>query len=344
VKVLLVGTGAHPIPPTGYGAVERVLFEYGRALARAGETVQILNEVHGRGPLAEYRFAFRLPSRIRREQFDIVHASTPVVANRLAGAGIPYVYTSHSRHWFWRETWRHRWGFRLERRAVRRAAGIVALTPELESAIRAGLPSLPSVPFGVIPYGVNVDEYAPEWDLRQGRRALGVGLVLPMKRWEVAAQALKGTGVALRIAGPIPDPAVAAKVRAAGDSVELLGEVDEPGLRRLYGESDWLVHPSQVEVLPRAVLEALASGLPVVASSAIGTLFPSGKVGLVAPAGASNEALARFFRASSEQLRANPSLRREMGEAARNFVRESYSWDRVVAAHLALYRQVLSGR
>jgi glycosyltransferase involved in cell wall biosynthesis len=341
VKILLIGTGAHPIPPTGYGAVERVLFEYSQALSRAGHSVHILNEVHGSGSLAEYRFAFRLGSRIRREAYDIVHASTPVVANRLAAAGIPYVYTSHSRHWFWRETWRHRWGFWLERRAVGRAAAVIALTPEVEVGIRAVVPPDFRAPVRVIPYGVNVNEYGPDWGARTGRRALGVGLVLPLKRWEIAAAGLKGTGVALRIAGPLPDPDYAARVRGAGDGVELLGELDETRLRGLYAESDVLVHPSRVEVLPRAVLEAMASGLPVVGSSAIGSLFSSGKAGIVAGREASFDYLVRFFHDAIERLAGDAVLRREMGEAGRSEVAERYSWDRVVAAHEALYAEVL---
>ena len=340
VKVLLVGTGAHPIPPTGYGAVERILFEYGQALVRAGHTVRILNEVHGSGALAEYRFALHLPARLRREEYDIVHASTPVVANRLAGAGIPFVYTSHSRHWFWRESWRHQWGFWLERRAVRRAAAVVALTPAVEAAMRATLPKESHAPLRVIPYGVDVDEYAPAWNLRTGRRALGVGIVLPLKRWEIAAAALRGTGTTLRIAGPVPNPAYAKRVRGAGDGVELLGEVDEPRLRQLYAESDLLVHPSQVEVLPRAVLEAMASSLPVVGSSVVGSLFPGGNGGLAAPSESSGDALIRFLHDSVERLVGDADLRREMGEAGRGVARETYSWDRIVAAHLELYREI----
>lgn len=337
VKVLLVGTGAHPIPPTGYGAVERILFEYAQALTWSGQSVRIVNEVHGAGALAEYRFSLRLPSLLRREEYDVVHASTPVVANRLASAGVPYVYTSHSRHWFWRESWRHRWGFWLERRAVRHAAAVVALTPDVEAAMRATLPSTFSRPLRVIPSGVNIDQYGPSWDLRNGHRALGVGLVLPLKRWETASAGLKGTGVTLRIAGPVPDAAYAARVRSAGDDVELLGEVDEARLRQLYAESDLLIHPSQVEVLPRAVLEAMASGLPVVGSSVIGSLFPGGNGGLTAAPGVSGEELIQFVHAAVEQLSGNGALRRKMGEAGRMLAEETYSWDRVVAAHLELY-------
>ncbi len=343
VKVLLVGTGTHAIPPVGYGAVERILYEYGQALSASGHSARILNEAHETGGLGEYRFALHLRSLLRREEYDVLHASPPVVANRLAVAGLPFVYTSHSRHWFWRQNWRHWWGFQLERRAVRRAAAVVALTPAVEAAMRATLPPAHPAPVRVIPYGVNANDYGPAWELRTGRRALGVGIVHPLKGWETAAAALKGTGISLRIAGPIADPAYAERVRVAGDAVELLGEVDERRLRSLYAESDLLVHPSQVEVLPRAVLEAMASALPVVGSPVVTSLFASGGAGLTAPPATSGDELVRFFRSSAERLAADESLRQAMGAAGRTLAKEHYSWDRVVAAHIGLYREAAAG-
>jgi glycosyltransferase involved in cell wall biosynthesis len=340
VKVLLVGTGIHPIPPTGYGAVERILAEYAQALNEAGHPTQVVNEVRHGNSFDEYRFAMHLPSLIRREKYDVIHASTPVVANRLAGAGFSFVYTTHSRHWFWRESWRHRWGFWLERRAVRRAAATVALTPDVQAAIRDSFPKGITVTTRVIPYGINATGLAPAWDDRTGRRALGVGVVLPLKRWEVAAAALRGTGITLRIAGPLPDPAYAQRLRTAGDSVELLGEVDETRLRQLYAESDFLLHPSQVEVLPRAVLEAMASGLPVVGSSVVGSMFPGGRGALIAPSGATGQDLVRFFHDSTNRLAADPALRRAMAEAGRIQATTTYAWPRIVAEHVELYQQL----
>ena len=340
VKVLLVGTGAHPIPPMGYGAVERILFEYAHALEGAGHSAHILNEVYAGSSIPEYRFALRLPSLVRREQYDVLHASTPVVANRLAGAGLPFVYTSHSRHWFWKQTWRHRWGAWLERRAVRRAAGVVALTEAVAAAMRSTLPSGFAVPISVIPYGLEAAGWAPAWEQRTGRRALGVGVVLPLKRWELAAAALKGTGVRLRIAGPVSDAVYAAQVRAAGDDVEFLGEVDQARLRQLYAESDLLLHPSVVEVLPRSVLEAMASSLPVIGSSVIGSMFPGGRGGFASPPGASPAELIHFLRTNAQRLVADAALRRQVGEAGREVVVQNYSWDQIVAKHLELYQQL----
>jgi len=43
VRILLIGGGVHPIPPTGYGAVERILTDFRVALVAAGHEAVIIN-------------------------------------------------------------------------------------------------------------------------------------------------------------------------------------------------------------------------------------------------------------------------------------------------------------
>jgi glycosyltransferase involved in cell wall biosynthesis len=342
VRVVLVGGGVQPIPPPGYGAVERILADFQSALLAAGHSAVVVNRVrHGR-MRDEYPFALELPRLLRGLQYDVVHAHTPVVANRLAGRGFRFVYTSHSRHWFYRRKWSHRWGYWLERRAVRRAAATVALTEPLARTMRATVPSRRPLPISVIPFGVDGGRFAPEWSRRTGRRALGVGVVLPFKRWDLAARALRGTGVELRIAGPQPSPGYAAAVRAAGDRVELLGEVDESTLRSLYAESDLLVHPSAVEVLSATVLQGLAAALPVVGGGAVGGVVEDNRTGWVVP-DADPATFVRELRSRVLGLRDDSEARRRVGEAARAVALERYAWTRVVAAHLNVYRSVAGG-
>ncbi len=342
VEILLLGSGILPIPPPGYGAVEQILFEYGEALRRAGESVRVANEVRGGHSTDEYRFARHLPAKIRSGHFDIVHASTPVVANRLALARIPYVFTSHSRHWFWRPRLRHRWGFWLERRAVRSARGVVALTPALEEEMRRSLGGRLRSPVRSIPSGVDPDAFQPDWERRVGRLALGVGVVLPFKRWELAARALRGTPLRLALAGPTPDPAYAARVRAAGEGVELLGELSDAQLREMYRVADLLVHPSVVEVLPRAVLQGLAAALPVLGAAPVASVVREGITGFAAPPELSEGEIVSFLHGRAQQLASDAPLRRRMGEAARFEAQSVYSWDHVVARHLEFYRELLS--
>lgn len=340
MRILLIGGGVQPIPPTGYGAVERILSDFQKALVAAGQEAVVVNQVRHRRMRDEYPFAWELPRLLRAERYDVLHANTPVVANRLALGGYPFAYTSHSRHWFYRDRLTHRWGYWLERRAVRHATAVVALTPRLArtmgSVVRPPLP-----PITVIPFGVDSAVFGPRWDRRTGRNALGVGVVLPFKRWEVAAQALRGTGVHLRIAGPTPSASYASAVRSQGDSVELLGEVPSEELVRLYAESDFLLHPSSVEVLSATVLEALASGLPVLGGSAVEGVVDDDSTGWVVPDANPAEFVAGL-RGRATQLSASDALRREMGNRARAVALERYAWPRVVAEHLKVYAAVAS--
>jgi glycosyltransferase involved in cell wall biosynthesis len=339
VRVVLIGGGVEPIPPTGYGAIERILADFQAALTAAGHTGIIVNRVRHRRMRDEYPFALELPRLLKGVEYDVLHANTPVVANRLAWSGRPFVYTSHSRHWFYRTQWSHRWGYWLERRAVRRADAVVALTEPLARTMRSAVPSRRPLPITVIPFGVDSLRFAPDWPARTGRRALGVGVVAPFKRWELAGRALRGTGIHLRIAGPQPSPEYAAAVRASGDSVELLGEVDDATLRRLCAESDFLVHPSAVEVLSATVLQALAAGLPVLGGGAVESVVDDGRTGWVI-AGTDPVPFTDTLRARGVELASDPTLRRRMGEAARAVAQDRYSWRRVVESHVGVYETV----
>ncbi len=328
----------HPIPPTGYGAVERILADFKAALTAAGHEVVIVNRVRHRSMRDEYPFAWELPRLLAAERFDVLHAHTPVVANRLAGKGFPFVYTSHSRHWFYRERLSHRWGYFLERRAVRRATEVVALTPALLRAMDASVrPPLP--PITVIPFGVDTEHFQPRWDRRTGAVALGVGVVAPFKRWEWAARALKGTGILFRLVGPIPSSHYAAAVRRAGDRVELMGEVGDEDLTEIFATSDFLLHPSSVEVLSASVLEGLSAGLPVIGGPALEGVVDEGRTGWVLP-DRDPEAFVAGLRQRAVDLAHDEPLRRRTGEAARNAALTRFCWPSIVAAHLDIYSRV----
>jgi glycosyltransferase involved in cell wall biosynthesis len=338
VRILLVGTGVQPIPPTGYGGVERTLAEYARALTAAGQEPVLVQRVRRGRPSDEYRFALELPRLLRGVDAEVVHASTPVVANRLRWMRRPYVYTSHSRHWFLLKGPTQRWGFFLERRAVAGSAATVALTEEIAARVRGRLRAKTPARMPVIPIGVDAERFRPDWGRRSGHRALGVGIVAPVKRWALAAAALRGTGIELRIAGPITDLAYAKEVRAAGDAVTLLGELEDSRLVEEYAQSDLLVHPSAAEILSGVVLQGLAAGLPVLGAAPVRPLVSEGSTGWTSGPDASPDAIVRELREHAVGLQQDDAARRRMGEAARASALERFAWPRVVEQHLALYR------
>jgi glycosyltransferase involved in cell wall biosynthesis len=338
VRIALVGTGVQAIPPVGYGGVERTIAEFAAALRTAGHDPVILNRVrHGRS-VDEYLFALSVPALVRAAHADVVHASTPVVANRLALANVPFVYTSHSRHWFERSGARQRFGYWLERRAVGRAGATVALTRRLRDEMNRTVPSARER-VTVIPIGVDTHRFRPDPARRTGRVALGVGVVQPMKRWELAATAARTAGWKFRLVGPTPDRAYADRLRGAGPGVELLGELTDDDLRREYAGADVLLHPSRVEILAGAVLQGLSAGLPVLGADPVAGLVDPGETGWTSPPDASPAAIVTFF---SDHLRilADADVRARMAAVARTTAETEYSWGAVARAHLPLYAKV----
>ena len=115
--------------------------------------------------------------------------------------------------------------------------------------------------------------------------------------------------------------------RALGQ-VELVGPLPHASLPSAYGSADLFVHSSVCYEQPMPVLEAMASGLPVVGTSAGRPEFiVEGETGLVVPP-ADSSALA----AAIGRLLGDPDLRRQMGRAGRRRAIRQFTWDHSVAA------------
>ncbi|MFZ0698852.1 MAG: glycosyltransferase family 4 protein [Thermoplasmata archaeon] len=338
MHVVLIGTGVYPIPPPGYGAIERLIAQYAEALQASGHTATVVQEVRRQQPVDEYWFAGRLKNLLHSQTADIVHAQTPVIGNRLASLGIPYVYTTHSRNWFSVQGLTQRWGFRLERRAISRSAATICPTDRLIAEVRRRLGTDRPAELRTIPIGLDVSLWRPAERAPATVSALAVGALIPVKRWEEAVVALAGTGIRLRLAGPLPDRAYAERVRSAGP-VEILGEISDAQLQDEYHAASFLIHPSASEILPVAVLQAFACGIPVIGSEATRPAVEDGSTGFIAVADVRGS-VASSVRSLAVQLRDDPALRERLGAAARHCAEERYSWPKVVAAHLELYEAV----
>jgi glycosyltransferase involved in cell wall biosynthesis len=137
------------------------------------------------------------------------------------------------------------------------------------------------------------------------------------------------------IVGDGPDrDAVAAEL---GDAGELLGARDD--VAEQLARADVFVLSSRSEGLPMAILEAMAAGLPVVATDVGGIpeLVADGETGLLVPPGDA-DALA----AALQRLVADAELRRRLGDAARARVEERFSLAATRRAHVELYDRLLA--
>jgi glycosyltransferase involved in cell wall biosynthesis len=140
--------------------------------------------------------------------------------------------------------------------------------------------------------------------------------------------------------GPLRQ-ALEAQTRALGveDRVSFLGHRED--ISALLASSDLFVLPSRSEAFPNSVMEAMASGMPVIASAVGGLLdlVEDGRNGLLVPPD-DPEALGGAIA----RLVAQPTLAASLGASARRHVRERYSFDRMIASFEHLYLTELHAR
>jgi glycosyltransferase involved in cell wall biosynthesis len=108
---------------------------------------------------------------------------------------------------------------------------------------------------------------------------------------------------------------------------------------RLYRSMDLCVLPTYYDALPRAVMEAMSWGIPVVATrvGGIPELLGANEAGLLIPP-RDVDALTQAVRS----LLDNGEMRRALGEAGRKRVRELFGRERYRSQMLALYRDLLA--
>lgn len=184
----------------------------------------------------------------------------------------------------------------------------------------------------VCPLGIDPDEFTPAVRTRspgEPFRLLTAGQLAAAKGLPVLIAALarllaRGRGVRLVLVGDGPlRPALEQQARETGaaSAVRFEGFRNNAELKRYYAEADAFVLASFAEGVPVVLMEAMAAGLPCIASRITGIpeLIEDGAGGLLTPPG-DEEAIA----AAVERLMDDGSLRHRLGEAARSAVVERY--------------------
>jgi glycosyltransferase involved in cell wall biosynthesis len=212
---------------------------------------------------------------------------------------------------------------RLVRRLLGPARAVICVSPALAEAMRGiGVANVYEIPYGVeIP-----DETGPEDD---PAAVLFAGRLSPEKRIDVVAAATEGLPRIIAGDGPLRDLLP-----------DALGFVPQRELFGLFDRAAVVVLASEREGLPNVVLEAMARGKTVVSTpvGGIPAVIENGETGLLVPVGD-----AQATRAAIERALGDPDLRRRIGAAARERVREYCSWDRVTERTLEVYATATAG-
>jgi glycosyltransferase involved in cell wall biosynthesis len=202
---------------------------------------------------------------------------------------------------------------------VANSAGLRELAREFDSGVN----------IAVIPNGVDEARFWNAERTWSEPRILSVGRVVHQKGLDVAVAALAGLRNLKwewRVAGDGPQLAYLREVvRREGlqDRVWLLGWTDMQALTGEYQAASVFLFPSRHEGMPNALLEAMASGLPAIASRIAGNeeLVLPGETGLLVPAD-DQVSLREALRA----VLVDPSQRERMGRAAHKRAAANYGW------------------
>ena len=294
--------------------------------------------------------------RRHRAEFDLIQANGFVMWEPADIVAVHFVHTA----WVRSAYFPHRWSLlnpyddyqRLltlfnaffERRAFRQARVLIAVSQSTAREVEA-LGNAPSR-LRVVYNGVDLDEFHPGPGDRgafglpaEVPLALFVGDIrTPRKNLETVLHALcQVPGVHLAVAGKVeesPYPALAAQLGIA-ERVHFIGTTREIPL--LMRSADVFVIPSRYEPYGLVVLEAMASGLPVIVSANVGAAELAAASSMVLEDANDTDTLAGYLR----RLLDEKAGLREMAQAGLQNV-STLSWSDMANGYVAIYEEMIS--
>jgi len=226
------------------------------------------------------------------------------------------------------------------------ASSIVACSEGLRNL---ALETYPKANINVIPDGIDLEKFVfvERKENRFPVKILTIGRLIPRKGFQFLIKSI--TEIAKNVnhdfkleivgdgpmKGKLTDLAQKLKVN---NKIDFVGSVPYDKLVKHYNQADIFVLPSFAEGMPLVVLEAMATGLPIVASKVQGIedLVKSGINGYLVEAGNPKQ-LSREI----SKLINNGKVRIQMGYNSLDQVRK-YSWENIAQAYLNIFEKIIS--
>jgi glycosyltransferase involved in cell wall biosynthesis len=295
---------------------------------------------------------------------DVIHVQHPLdrcmyvrLVQRLERWRIPLVITAHSLFGEHSQATIET----LMAPSLRAADRVIAVSPHIaEQAIKLGVDASR---VRVIRSGVDLERFSEQRDRAAARAALGVAAQAPLVLFVGNLEPRKQIDVLLRAMALVRArvPEVQLVIVGSGENagaqdqtsrlndltheleltecVRFVGRVSDDQLLDYYAAADVFALPSSSEAQGIVALEAMACGLPVVATAVGGLLgtIEDGRTGYLVPPGEVAPLADRLVSVLLEW-----STSRAIGAAARQAVERDFSWSRAVAATEAAYREIVT--
>jgi glycosyltransferase involved in cell wall biosynthesis len=366
-------TIAHVLSSFGVGGQERVALDLASWQRRQGQSVLAVSVADGpEGPLADafrergvevfnipkgngvdVQLPFRLAKLFTQHEVDVVHTHNPhALVYGAPAAGLARAASIHSKHGMNPDTARRLW---LRRGVSTLVDAYVAVTPALA---RAALDSRESSAerLHVVPNGVDLSRFKPDPAAREAVRA---ELGIPASAWIVGTVGRlapeKNQGLLLRAMMPLLDERRQLVIVGDGPERDALRALAAESWRSEYchfvgargdverylAAFDVFALSSVTEGLPLVLLEAMATGVPVVSTAVggIGDLIEQGETGLLVPSGDEPE-----LRRQLLFLANFPTAALRIGAAGRKAALAKYSLEQMAERYQALYEEASQSR
>jgi colanic acid/amylovoran biosynthesis glycosyltransferase len=303
-------------------------------------------------PRDKHRFyeAIHLGPRLEKEGITAIHAHFAGLAARTAWwikrlFGIPYSFTGHANDIFV-----ERPDQRLSLKQLIKDAEFVATETDFSTGyLQSKFPESANKIHRVY-NGLNLDPFRMANPAAGSLEIISIGRLIPKKGFELLVNACnvlmsKGLQLNCRIVGSGPEHVPLRQLidrLGLGKFIELTGPKAQPEIVDLLAQSNLFVFPAvedgsgDRDNLPTVIIEAMASGLPVVATGlgGIGEIVTHQANGLIVPEG-DVDALATAIGFLAEHA----ELRKSYGQNGLAVVKEKFRVETTVAGLILLFRQ-----
>jgi glycosyltransferase involved in cell wall biosynthesis len=314
MRIVHVATGLITIPPNGWGAVERLIWEYKQGLEKLGDVVDI-----------------KYMNELERWPDTIVHAHLANQALYCRDKGIPYVYSLHDHHteWYGKDSWVYKQNLEAMKHSIisfTHAEYLIDYFSETDKLF-------------YLRHGANTEFFTPEY--RMGPHKLLMiannGLAgdsgFDRKGFRYGIEAARELDLPITIAGhPNNEKFFDIHIELTNYkklTLKLTNPNDEE-IKELYQDHSIFLHPSMLEAgHPNLTLcEAASSCIPIVGTYRGSKHFP----GMWVLPNISTESV---MHGITETINTYEHRRQEMLT-----VRNSYSWDNVAKTLHKYYENV----